>query len=186
LDQKNNFEEKLEVSKEFNNTEFKQIQKIKNRLDDDEKVEFIARQSKHRPGGSFTTPDTIFVTNKKIIIRDPSLLGARENIVSVSYDKITSIELERGVFSSKIIIRASGFADVMESISKKVAEQIVEHVKNSMEKIKTESQKKQLLEIKESIADELMKLADLKEKGVLSNEEFLKMKQDLINKKPQF
>lgn len=46
--------------------------------------------------------------------------------------------------------------------------------------------KKQLLEIKESIADELMKLADLKEKWVLSNEEFLKMKQDLINKKPQF
>ena len=36
--------------------------------------------------------------------------------------------------------------------------------------------KKPLLEIKESIADELMKLADLKEKGVLSNEEFLKMK----------
>ena len=46
--------------------------------------------------------------------------------------------------------------------------------------------KKQLLEIKESIADELMKLADLKEKWVISNEEFLKMKQDLINKKPQF
>jgi len=31
-----------------------------------------------------------------------------------------------------------------------------------------------------------MKLADLKEKGVLSNEEFLKLKQDLINKEPQF
>ena len=52
-----------------------------------------------------------------------------------------------------------------------------------MKKIKTESQK---TIIKESIADELMKLADLKEKWVLSNEEFLKMKQDLINKKPQF
>jgi hypothetical protein len=31
-----------------------------------------------------------------------------------------------------------------------------------------------------------MKLADLEEKGVLSNEEFLKMKQHLINKKHQF
>lgn len=31
-----------------------------------------------------------------------------------------------------------------------------------------------------------MKLADLKEKGVLSNEEFLKLKQGLINKEPQF
>lgn len=68
--------------------------------------------------------------------------------MSVSYDIITSIELERGVFSSKIIIRVPGFADVMESISKKVAEQIVEHVKNSMEKIKTESQKNNCLKLK--------------------------------------
>jgi hypothetical protein len=145
-------------------------------------VEIIARQSKHRPGGSITGRDTIFVTNKRIIIRDPSLLGARENVVSVSYDKITSIELEKGVFSSKIVVRAPGFAEDMESIPKKMAEEIVEYVKKSMEKLKIEAQKKQSLEIKESIADELLKLANLKEKGVLSNEEFLKMKQDLISK----
>jgi len=51
-----------------------------------------------------------------------------------------------------------------------------------MEIIKTESQKKRLHEIKESIEDELMKLPDLEEKGVLSNEEFVKMKQDLKKK----
>jgi len=50
------------------------------------------------------------------------------------------------------------------------------------EKLKVEAQKKQTFEIKESIADELLKLANLKEKGILSEEEFLKMKQDLINK----
>jgi Bacterial PH domain len=81
--------EKLHVSKKFNNKELEQIQKIKHRLDNDEKVEIIAKQSKHRPGGSMSTPDTIFVTNKRIVIRDASLLGARENVVSVSYDKIT-------------------------------------------------------------------------------------------------
>jgi hypothetical protein len=30
-----------------------------------------------------------------------------------------------------------------------------------------------------------MKLASLKEKGVFSDDEFLKMKQDLINKRPE-
>lgn len=69
----------------------------------------------------------------------------------------------------------------MEAISKKAAEQIVQYVKNSMDKIKIESQKESL-ELNESIADELLKLADLKEKGVLSDEEFLKMKKDLLNK----
>ena len=63
-----------------------------------------------------------------------------------------------------------------------MAEEIVEYVKKSMEKLKIEAQKKQSLEIKESIAGELLKLANLKEKGVLSNEEFLKMKQDLIKR----
>ena len=177
----NDFEGELYDSREFSDKELEQVNKIRHRLDNGEQVQFIARQSKHRPGGSFTTPDTIFVTNKRIVIRDPSLLGVRENVVSVSYDKITSIELERGVFSSKIIIRAPGFADEMEANSKKAAKQIVQYVENSMDKIKIESQKESL-EVKESIADELLKLANLKEKGVLSDEEFLKMKKDLLNK----
>jgi S-adenosylmethionine synthetase len=180
LNHDNDFEE-LYDSREFSDNELEQVNKIRHRLDRGEQVQFIAGQSKHRPGGSFTTPDTIFVTNKRIVIRDPSLLGVRENIVSVPYDKITSIELERGVFSSKIIIRAPGFADEIDAISKKAAEQIVQYVKNSMDKTKIESQKESL-EVKESIADELLKLANLKEKGVLSDEEFLKMKKDLLNK----
>ena len=34
-----------------------------------------------------------------------------------------------------------------------------------------------------SIADELMKLSNLKEKGIISEDEFRQMKQDLIKKK---
>jgi pyruvate kinase len=181
LNHDNDFEGELYDSKEFSDKELEQVNKIKHRLDNGEQIQLIARQSKHRPGGSFTTPDTIFVTNKRIVIRDPSLLGVRENIVSVSYDKITSIELEKGVFSSKVIIRAPGFADEIEAISKKAAEQIVQYVKNSIDKIKIGSQRESF-EVKESIADELLKLASLKEKGVLSDEEFLKMKKDLLNK----
>lgn len=175
----NDFEAELYDSREFSDKELEQVNKITHRLDKGEQVQFIARQSKHRPGGSFTTPDTIFVTNKRIVIRDPSLLGVRENIVSVSYDNNLN-RIGKRSFSSKII-RAPGFADEMEAISKKAAEQIVQYVKNSMDKIKIESQKESL-ELKESIADELLKLANLKEKGVLSDEEFLKMKKDLLNK----
>lgn len=177
-------EEEIDVSKEFSNKQFEHVRKIIHRLDKGEQVQFFARQSKHRPGGSFTTPDTIYVTNKRIIIRDPSLLGVRENIVSVSYDKITSIELERGVFSSKIIIKAPGLTDEMDAISKNVAEQIMLYVKNSMDKIKIES-RNQVAEVKESLADELLKLANLREKGILNDEEFLKMKQDLLNRRPE-
>jgi hypothetical protein len=91
--------------------------------------------------------------------------------------------LERGVFSSKIIIKAPGLTDEMEAISKNEAEQIMLYVKNSMDKIKIESQK-QIGELKESLADELLKLANLRDKGILNDEEFLKMKKDLLNKRP--
>ena len=91
--------------------------------------------------------------------------------------------MERGVFSSKIIIKAPGLTYEMESISKNEAEQIMLYVKNSMDKIKIESQK-QVVELKESLADELLKLANLRDKGILNDEEFLKMKQDLLNKRP--
>ena len=182
LNHSNDSDGELCASKEFSDNEFEQIRKIKHRLDDDEQVQFIARQSKYRPGGSFTTPDTIFVTNKRILIRDSSLLGVRENIVSVSYDKITSIELERGVFSSKIIKRAPGFAYEMEAISKIIAEQIIHYVKNLMDNLKIDSQK-QSIEVKVSIVEELLKLANFKEKGVVSDEEFLRMKQVLLDKR---
>ena len=104
----------------------------------------------------------------------------RENIVSVSYDKITSIELERGVFSSKIIKRAPGFAYEMEAISKIIAEQIIHYVKNLMDNLKIDSQK-QSIEVKVSIVEELLKLANFT--GVVSDEEFLRMKQVLLDKR---
>lgn len=92
--------------------------------------------------------------------------------------------MERGVFSSKIIIKAPGLTDEMDAISKNVAEQIMLYVKNSMDKIKIES-RNQVAEVKESLADELLKLANLREKGILNDEEFLKMKQDLLNRRPE-
>jgi len=40
-------------------TETEEIRKIKHRLDSDEKVEIVAKQSRIHPGGSATSPDII-------------------------------------------------------------------------------------------------------------------------------
>ena len=66
-------------------TETEEIRKIKHRLDSDEKVEILAKQLRIHPGGSATSPNIIFITNKRIIIKNPSLLGARENYESITY-----------------------------------------------------------------------------------------------------
>lgn len=79
-----------------------EINRITSRLDKNEIVEIVARQSKHKPGGSAFTPATIFVTDKRIIIRKPTMLGAREKIDAINFDQITSIQLGKGVFSSTV------------------------------------------------------------------------------------
>ena len=128
-------------------------------------------------------PDTIFVTNKRLLIRDPSFFGAREDFESITYDKITSIELEKGMFSSAVKIMASGYRGDIDAISKEKAEKIVEYIKRSMENIKKQKTKVHTSinsDQKLSIADELFKLAKLKEQGIINEAEFLKMKQDIL------
>ena len=181
------YQEQIPNRQKFNDKEIEEIQRVSKRLDSDEEVEIVAKQSKLRPGGSKTTPDTIFVTNKRLLIRDPSLFGAQEDFESITYDKITSIELEKGMFSSAVKIMASGYNGNIDAISKEKAERIVEYIKKSMQNIKTEKETQVSTGInsnqKLSIADELLKLAKLKEEGIITEQEFNQMKQNLIKNK---
>ncbi|MGA8084468.1 MAG: PH domain-containing protein [Candidatus Nitrosopolaris sp.] len=159
------------------------------RLDQDENVEIVARQSKFKPGGSALTPDIIFVTNKRVIIRNPTMLGVREKVDAIAFDQITSIQLGKGVFSSTIKLRAYGYQEDIEAIPKDKAEKIVEYIENAMKNLSAARSVAQSSSTPEqqpsSLADELSKLAKLKEQRMISEAEFLEMKQDLMNKKMQ-
>ena len=162
-----------------------EIKKIADRLDADEEVFQAIRQTKNplKPGGSLFTPDSVFATNKRVIIRNPSALGLRQKIESYSYDKITDVKLEKGILSSQIIINVPGsvFDGVIEAIPKNEAEALLQTIYDGITTAKKEAQGETTTQ-QVSVADELMKLAKLKEQGVLSEEEFAKMKQDLIKK----
>jgi hypothetical protein len=62
----------------------------------------VARQSRIKPGGSLHTPNVIYATDRRIFIRDPYMLGIKENVVDIPYDIITSVKLEKGLLSSTI------------------------------------------------------------------------------------
>jgi hypothetical protein len=195
-----------------------EISKITEMLNPDERVLLVARQSRLKPGGSHFTPNIIYATDRRIIIRDPYMLGIKENVIDIPYDIITSIKLEKGLLSSTIRFKAPalmsstrlGMMDsivdgeddqggIIEAIPKNKAEDLLEIIRSGMQDsgAKSAPSKKQkpaseLLESKDhtvpskqavlSIADELSKLAKLKEEGVLTEEEFKQMKQDLIRK----
>jgi hypothetical protein len=197
--------------------DLEEISKITEMLNPDEKVLLVARQSRIKPGVSHFTPNIIYATDRRIIVRDPYMLGIKENVVDIPYDIITSVKLEKGLLSSTIRFKAPGLMSstrlgmidsivdgeendqggIIEAIPKDKAEDLLEIIRSGMQDdSRSAPSKKQkpsfeLLESKEytvpfnqsiSIADELRKLAKLKEEGILTEEEFKQMKQELIRK----
>jgi Bacterial PH domain/Short C-terminal domain len=193
--------------------DLEQIKEIADMLNPNEEVFVVARQSRLKPGGSAFTPNIVFGTDRRIIIKDPTMLGLRENVVDIPYDMISSVRLDKGVFSSNVIFKApglinsgrrgkldkmmegygdsSGLAEeegIITAIPKNKAEDLLEVIRNGMDRDRevyrhSQEQSQQPQQPSISIADELMKLASLKEKGVISEDEFQQMKQDLIKKK---
>ena len=196
-----------------------EIAKISHMLNPNEEVLVVARQSRLKPGGSKFTPNVIFATDRRIIIRDPSMLGLREDIVDIPYDMITSVRIDMGVLSANIIFKAPGLVNssrrgkldklmlvdkdeikreqvgeeedgIITAIPKHKAEELLEVIRNGMDREREredyshqQEQPSQQQQPTISIADELTKLADLRERGILSEDEFQQMKQDLIKKK---
>ena len=89
-------------------SDLEEISKVTEMLNPDEKVLLVARQSRIKPGGSLHTPNIIYATDRRIIIRDPYMLGIKENVVDIPYDIVTSVKLEKGLLSSTIRFKAPG------------------------------------------------------------------------------
>ena len=196
--------------------DLEEISKITEMLNPDEKVLLVARQSRIKPGGSYFTPNTIYATDRRIIIRDPYMLGIKANVVDIPYDIITSLKLEKGLLSSTIRFKAPGLMSstklgmmdsiiegeddqtgIIEAIPKDKAEDLLEIIRSGMNDSRRipPSKRQKSIDLNEpkevmtrsnhsvSIADELRKLAKLKEEGIVTEEEFNQMKQQLIKNK---
>jgi Bacterial PH domain/Short C-terminal domain len=170
--------------------ELEEIKRIANRLGKDEKVIFVARQSRFKPGGSKGSPATFFVTSQRLIVRDPSMMGMREDFSFVHYDKISSLNVRKGFFSSTLKIMAEGFAGDIDAIDKEKAERIMSYIEERMNQTTTSAVHSRT-DIatattttsnpqSSSAADELTKIARLKEQGILSEPEFNQMKQEIL------
>lgn len=196
--------------------DLEEIKKIAHMLNPNEEVFVVARQSRLKPGGSKLTPNVVFATDRRIIIKDPSMLGLREDIVDIPYDMISSVRIDKGMFSSNIMFKAPGLVNssrrgkldklmmvdgdeirreqvgeeedgIITAIPKDKAEELLEVIRNGMDRdreVYSQQQQQQQSQPQSlSIADEITKLANLKERRIISEDEFQQMKQDLIKKR---
>ena len=128
------------------------------------------------------------------------MLGMRENIEDIPYYNMTSVKLEKGVFSSTILIRAPGLSEISKSsgliawgrgedgqidaLPKDKGEQLFTVIREGIDRAKKVAAQSSTRIVNQqiSIADELTKLAKLKEQAIISEAEFIQMKQELLKK----
>lgn len=111
----------------------KHISKVANILNPEEQVLVVAKQYKHRPGGSTFAPNTVYATDRRIIIRDPYMLGMKEKIVDIPYHTISTAKLERGLFSSTVKFFTYIGKVSIDTIPKDKAEDLLEVIRRSRE-----------------------------------------------------
>lgn len=97
--------------------DLEEIKKIAEHLETDETVLVVAKRPRIKTGGLLATPNVIFATDRRLIIKDPSALGLRQSVEDIGYDRIASAQLDKGVFSSSIILHAPGFSTMSEKSS---------------------------------------------------------------------
>ena len=176
----------------FSSDEKNEVEKIREYLEPDEKVLVVARQSRIMPGGSVTTPNIIFATDRKLIVRNPMMLGLRESVEVIPYVEITAIQLEKGVFSSEIRVTAPGLTSELgrffkltrdgvagiPAIPTDKAVKLVNVVEGGMNRMKAGPQ----VAAKLTPLDELKKLKELLDMGAITQGEYEEKKKKILEK----
>ncbi|MCV0401001.1 MAG: PH domain-containing protein [Nitrosopumilus sp.] len=168
---------------EFDKKEQSEIERVKQILEVAEIIKTVARQSKVMPGGSLVTPNIIFATDKRLIIRDPTALGLRAGMDSIPYSQINKIHLQKGAFTSEIVVDVGRFEGdnrkKIQAIPKKKASEILaiinEYIRQSQD---VNSAPKTIIQKQDE--DDPLKILKIRfAKGEISKEEYDEMKSAL-------
>ena len=157
-----------------------------------EQIIFVTEQTRFRPGGSTFTPNTVYVTNRRLIWRNPRLLGLKTDYNTAEYKDISNIRLKKGMFSTEIFLNSRWLSGPIKlpAIDKKDAAMVQAYIQQGMRQelpgqITTEkATTPQIIkrpEEQDPIA-QLEKLGKLRDAGVLTEEEFDTQKKDILSK----
>jgi len=167
---------------EFDKKEQSEIKRVKQMLEAAEVIKTVARQSRIMPGGSIVTPNIIFATNRRLIIKDPSMLGLRAGVDSISYSQINKVHLKKGALTSELKFDIGQYAsddnmEVIPAIPKKKATEIMSiinaYIRDAQDNIPNTVQPPQK-------DDDPLKILKVRfAKGEISKEEYDEMKSAL-------
>lgn len=114
--------------------DFKVEKDIESILLSSEEVLYSAQQSRVKKGGSFTTPAKIYITNYRIIFRDPSILGLKKFVNDYHFKDISNVRMKKGVLSTEVYLNSRFESDevIISGLSHEDAEIVVRLIRNGI------------------------------------------------------
>lgn len=151
----------------------------------EEEIILVASQSKVAPGGTLYAPNKVYITNSRVLFKDPKWFGLKANIIDIGYEDISTVVLKRGVFTTEIYLkpRFSPQKIQLPAVDKRVALQVSMLIQKGMrgELVSHRAQQRAGQgEHQINALDRLEKLADMCQKGLLTEQEFQIMKEELM------
>jgi len=125
----------------------------------------------------------VFVTKKRVVFFRKSIIGTTTK-EEFPIGKLSAASVRKGLAMSSIFIRSSGDEVEIANVDKKQAEHtaaVISELMNNYDQNRTTTVVG-AVPAPVSVSDELIKLADLKAKGILTEEEFLAEKQKLLSR----
>ncbi|AIF83796.1 hypothetical protein NTE_01735 [Candidatus Nitrososphaera evergladensis SR1] len=158
-----------------------------------EEILLVASQSKVAPGGSISAPDKIYITTSRVLFKDPKMFGLRANIIAIKYEEIATVMLKRGVFSTEILLKPLASLQHIDlpAVDKQVALQVSAFIQKGMRGELSSRKTAQKQEPKPEMRlepekpkmdalDRLERLALMKHQGMITEEEFAILKEELM------
>ena len=154
-----------------------------------EEVLLIASQARAVPGGSLSTPNKIYVTNIRVLYKNPKLLGLKAEIIDIAYKDISNVELKRGVFSTEIHLFSRFLSKTRElpAVDKQTAQQVNVLIQKGIRgelprQVISEDRNAPVAREASDPLKELERLGELKQKGLITEDEFKQLKAELLKK----
>jgi len=117
----------------------------------------------------------LVLTERRMIFIDKGFFGGAK-IVDFFYDKISSVAYKGGLLLASIEVFVSGNKQEITHVDKEQGKTVCERIREKLHKPASAPQQPS-----GSVADELVKLAALRDSGVLTQEEFETQKKKLLS-----
>ena len=123
----------------------------------------------------------IVCTNKRILFLDKGLIfGCKQ--LEIPLDKVNSVETSKGLLLGSIKVWDGASAMKIDNVQKFALQPFVTAINNAREALKNNNQQIKVEKNNDTndYIKELEKLAELKEKGIITEDEFLSKKKQLL------